>query len=423
MKILIATYGSRGDVQPYIALGKKLQAAGHQVILGTSERFRGFVEGHGLEYAYMGDGLLAIIDTDQGRDLLENATNIFNAVIQNIKLMKQLKPLQIAVMRDTWDIAKKVKPDFILYHPKTSAAVHIAEKLGIGCALATPLPMFVPTSERPFFVLPNLKMGGWYNRLSYKIIAVLTKIFLGKYIKDFRKGLGLMPLKKFDFLKKANGEDIVILHAFSKAVHPRPTDWPDSAYITGYWFLEREKDWVPPKSLQTFLEAGDPPVYVGFGSMAGHKPQWLAKVVIEALQLAGVRGIIATCWGGMVVSESLPDSILKIDGAPHDWLFPRVSVVVHHGGAGTTAAGLRAGKPSIIIPFFADQPYWGQQIQLLGVGSKPIPLKKLTADKLAKAIKEVISNTDIKRKAQEIGEKIRQEDGVGNAVAIIETIK
>jgi len=421
MKILIATYGSRGDVQPYVALGKGLQDAEHDVTLGTSERFRDFVEHHGLAYGYMNDELLSIIDTDQGREMLENTTNLFDVVKQNIKMAKQVRPMQTAQMRETWEIAQNFRPDFILYHPKAGAAPHIAEKLGIGCALATPIPMFVPTAERPFIVLPNLNLGGWYNRLSYKIINSLTGFYLGRYIKDFRGDIGLAPLKKFDFLKTADGRDIPVLHALSEAVLPRPADWPDSAHITGYWFLDRESDWTPPRDLLTFLEKGAPPVYVGFGSMAGRSPQLLAETVMEALQFAGVRGIIATGWGSLA-PDALPDSILKIESTPHDWLFPRVSAVVHHGGAGTTAAGLRAGKPSIIVPFFGDQPFWGRHVHSLGAGPKPIPRKKLSAHNLAMAIREATSNPDIQRKTDEIGGKIRSEDGIGNAVAIIEKL-
>lgn len=421
MKILITTYGSRGDVQPYVALGKGLQDAGHHVILATSERFRDFVEDHRLEYGYMNDELLAIIDTDQGKDLLENTTNIFDVVKQNIKLSKQVKPLQKAQLRETWEIAESFKPDFILYHPKAAASPHIAEKLGIGCALATPIPMFVPTSERPFLVLPDLKLGGWYNRLSYRIITSLTEVFLGKYIKDFRNDISLPTLKEFDFLKTGDGRAIPVLHAYSEAVLPRPSDWPDSSYVTGYWFLDGEANWKPPQDLQAFLEAGAPPVYVGFGSMAGRNPERLAKTVVEALQLTGMRGIVATGWGGLT-PEALPDTIFKIENAPHDWLFPRVSVVVHHGGAGTTGAALRAGKPSVVVPFFGDQPFWGRLVHFLGAGSKPIPRKKLTADKLSTAINVAISNPDIQGEAENIGEKIRHEDGIGNAVAVIEEI-
>ncbi len=421
MKILIATYGSRGDVQPYVALGKGLQHAGHHVTIGTSKRFSSFIEKHGLKYGYMSDGLLSIIDTYQGRHMLENTTSIFDMVKQNIKLAKQLKPLQVAQIRETWEMAKTIKPDFILFNPNVGVAPHISEKLGIGCMLATPVPAFVPTTERPFIMLPHLNLGGWYNRLSYKIINLLSEQFLGKYIEDFRSDIGLARLKKIDFLKTAEGMDIPVLHALSEAVVPRPSDWPLSVYITGYWFLDYENSWRPPQDLQTFVEAGPPPIYVGFGSMAGRYPQRLASTVIEALQIANLRGIIATGWGGLT-PETLPESIFKIESVPHDWLFPRVSAVVHHGGAGTTAAGLRAGKPSVIIPFFGDQPFWGRHLHVLGVGVKPISQKKLTAQKLAAAIKHVVSNPVMKRKAKDIGKKIREEDGIGKAVTVIEKV-
>ncbi len=171
--------------------------------------------------------------------------------------------------------------------------------------------------------------------------------------------------------------------------------------------------------MQRFLDAGDPPVYVGFGSMSGRDPQHLTKLVIDALQQAGVRGLIATGWGGLTAAD-LPETIFKIDSVPHDWLFPRVAAVVHHGGAGTTAAGLRAGRPTVICPFIVDQPFWGRRVHELGAGAAPIPQKQLTAENLAAAIREVTSDPTIHRKAEVLGEQIRQEDGIGIAVNLIE---
>jgi sterol 3beta-glucosyltransferase len=198
---------------------------------------------------------------------------------------------------------------------------------------------------------------------------------------------------------------------------PGPSDWPDNVHITGYWFLDDNSK--PSQELVDFLDKGEPPVYIGFGSMSGRKPEKVSATVVEALEKAGVRGIIATGWGGLE-ADDLPDSILKIDQAPHEWLFPKVSAVVHHGGAGTTAAGLRAGRPTIICPFFGDQPFWGQRMVKLGVGSKPIPQRRLTADKLAAAIREVISNPDIRKAAATLGDTIRSENGVVKAVEIVE---
>ena len=243
MRILITTHGTLGDVQPYVALGKGLLQAGHHVILATSERFRDLVESHGLTLGHMDDGLLAIIDSDQGKAILENTTNIFDVVKHNIKLRKQLNPLQTAQLRETYALAENVKPDFLLYHPKTGAAPHIAEKLGIGCALVTPIPMLVPTSAWAFPVLPRIRLGGWYNRLGYAIIAKLTGIFLKKYISDLRREVGLKPLTNFHLLKTAEGQDVPVLHVVSETVLPRPSDWPTTAHMTGYCFLDRKKEW------------------------------------------------------------------------------------------------------------------------------------------------------------------------------------
>jgi sterol 3beta-glucosyltransferase len=211
------------------------------------------------------------------------------------------------------------------------------------------------------------------------------------------------------------------LHGYSEFVSPRPGDWPDTAHITGYWFLDQNDGWQPSVALVDFLKAGEAPVYVGFGSMAGRNPQRMANLVVEALQKAKTRGIIATGWGGLDAGN-LPETIFKIDNVPHDWLFPQVSAVVHHGGAGTTAAGLRAGRPSIICPFLVDQPYWGERVYALGAGNKPIPQKKLTAEKLAEAIREVTTSQLIRQNAETVGEKIRQEDGITNAITILESI-
>ncbi|WP_310618541.1 glycosyltransferase [Flexibacterium corallicola] len=417
MKILILTYGSRGDVQPYIALGKGLKAAGHHVVLVTSERFREFVQENGLTYGYMNDDLLAILDSDQGKDLLENTTHIFQVLKQGLKLAKNVGRMQRDLLCESWEIAQHVKPDLVLFHPKALAGPHIAERLGIPAVLANPVPMFVPTSERPVIGIPDLKLGGWYNRFSYRVIRALFGQFSGKYVKEFRSDIGLAP--RFSLFKTGHGDDIPVLDAYSEAILPRPSDWPDRVCITGYWFLERQHDWVPSPKLEAFLKAGPPPVYIGFGSMAGRNPERLARTTVKALESAGLRGILARGWGGLKPSK-LPDTILQIDQAPHDWLFPQMAAIVHHGGAGTTAAALRAGKPSIVVPFFGDQFFWAKNAYKMGVSPKPIPQKKLAVESFSAALHAVTSQTDMIDTAAKTGAKIRREDGVANAVSFIE---
>jgi sterol 3beta-glucosyltransferase len=189
-------------------------------------------------------------------------------------------------------------------------------------------------------------------------------------------------------------------------------------HVTGFWFLD-EPAWIPPSDLQDFLDNGEPPVYIGFGSMAADKPEATAKLVIDAATQANVRAVISTGWRGMD-ADDLPAHIYRLDTAPHAWLFPKMRAVVHHGGAGTTAAGLRAGVPTAIIPFFADQPYWGQQIYRMGLGTVPIPRKALTVEKLAAALIDIGHDEALKNRAAIVGERVRGEEGGSAAVRIIE---
>ncbi|MEL6384626.1 MAG: glycosyltransferase [Cyanobacteria bacterium J06626_18] len=425
MRVLILTLGSRGDVQPYVALGKGLKAAGHTVTLCTSSRFESFITEHGLNYGYMNDAMMQLMDSAQGREVMEDATNLWGVIKATRRLSKQVAPLQQKMLQDCWDVAQATNPKLILFHPKTYGGPHIAEKLGIPVILAMPLPMLVPTTEQANMGFPKLPLGGplggWYNQRTYQIADLFFAFSVGKLVKDWRAEQHLPRQSKFDLLHTHTGEPIPVLHCYSRHVAPEPTDWPDNVIASGYWFLDQQTTWEPPENLQAFLNSGDAPVYVGFGSMAGRDPERLARIVIGALQQAKVRGILATGWGGLS-AEDLPETIFKLEQAPHDWLFPQMAAVVHHGGAGTTAAGLRAGCPTTVCPFFGDQPFWGQRVYGLGVGSEPIPQKKLTAEKLAAAIQTVTTDVSIRQKAKALGEKLRQEDGIAKAIALIEAV-
>jgi UDP:flavonoid glycosyltransferase YjiC (YdhE family) len=211
------------------------------------------------------------------------------------------------------------------------------------------------------------------------------------------------------------------LYGFSTHVVPRPTDWDESVHVTGYWFLEGSADWHPPDELAAFLTSGPPPVYVGFGSMGALESGDTAGIVLEALRLAGQRGVVLT-GAGEGIRHKTPDNILAVGTVPHDWLFPRVAAVVHHGGAGTTAAGLRAGVPSVLVPVFADQPFWGRRVADLGVGPEPIPHCRLAAERLARAIGLAVSDEPMRRRAAELGRAIRAEDGVSRAVRLVPSL-
>jgi len=420
MHIVILAVGTRGDVQPYVALGKGLLAAGQEVTICTCANFESFVTDHGLSYAYMNDDLIEFMHSDDGKIAMENTGNWWEAIRTAFKLLPKVGPMQRRQINDTWESTRAVKPDLILYHPKATGAVDFAERLGVPCMLAFYLPMFVSTGSFPAMGIPNLRIGRWYNRLTYRMIEKATWWGTGKYINEWRKENDLPLRRGGRYLRLSNGEPIPALHAYSESVIPRPSDWPESATVTGYWFLNHSEDWRPPAKLEDFLAGGEPPVYFGFGSIFGRDPTHLTQIVLDAVKTTSVRAIIASGWGGLVPDKfELPSTVLAIASVPHDWLFPRVAAVVHHGGCGTTAAGLRAGRPTIVCPLFGDQPFWGAKVHALGVGPAAIPQKRLSVENLSAAITQVSSDMTLRENADLLGQRIRNEDGVSNAVHFI----
>ncbi|QEG22388.1 glycosyltransferase [Mariniblastus fucicola] len=419
MRILILTVGTRGDVQPYVALAMGLIAAGHDVSICTCQIFESFVTSRGVGYLPLNDDIRDFMESEDGRRAMETTTNLFSAIRAGIRLMPKLKGMMNRQVNEMWAAAESFQPDLILFHKKAIGAEDFAEKLGCRCALAFYLPMYVPTRETPAFGFPRLPLGGWYNRLTYRVIEFVTRLSGGKFVKRWRQEQG-MSKKRTPYFKHADGTPIASLQAYSPSVIPEPGDWPQHATVTGYWFLDAKEEFEPANELVQFLKNGPRPIYVGFGSIFGLDPRAKTERVIEGIRQSGCRAILAAGWGGLdLKSFDLPDTMLAIDSAPHDWLFPRVAAVVHHGGCGTTAAGLRAGCPTIICPFFGDQPFWGRIVHELRVGPKPIMQRKLTPENLAAAIRSTLESKSIRANAAALGEKIRNETGVDNAVNFI----
>ena len=422
MKTFIIGMGTRGDVQPYVALGLGLQKAGHEVTLCTSKNFQPFVSEYSLSSTFIFDDVMELLNSEEWRAAIDDTKSYWQRFNAYRKLFKLAAPMQLRMLDETWAAVQEAKPDVIVYHPKAYGVPHFAEKMGIPAILAMLVPGFVPTRAFPAvgFGFPEWKLGSWYNYGSAWIAGKLTASGVGKYIKSWRKTNGWPALSRgVDTWRTPLGRPIPVVHGYSGHVMPAPDDWPAHVSIAGYWFLDQPREWEPPVSLTSFLNAGDPPVYIGFGSMSGPKTEHVSRIVVEALQKARVRGILATGWGGLN-ADQLPETIHKIDMAPHDWLFPRMAAVVHHGGAGTTAAALRAGRPSLVCPFAMDQPFWGRRVNALGAGPAPIKQRALAVDTLAPALRELVDREDYRKNAEIIGEKLRAEDGLGNAVQFIE---
>ena len=419
MKIMILTVGTLGDVQPYVALGRALTASGHEVTICTCAHFEPFVREYGLNYAYVNNDFIDFMQTPEGKIILGNAGNAWETLVTVVPMLSKLLDLQERQTADIWAACEKTAPDLILYHMKASGAPDFAEKLGVPCMMAFWLPLHVPTTSFPAMGFPNLPLGPGYRRLTYRFMRMMI-IMTGKRIKKWRTQHGLNPKSPGLRMRLPDGRPIPVLYGFSRHIIPPPEDWAGTATVTGFWFLDQDEHGNPPEALTEFLSKGEPPVYFGFGSIFGRDPKHATQTILEAVRRTGVRAVLARGWGGLepTVSEQ-SESVMFIEGAPHSWLFPQVSAVAHHGGCGTTAAGLLAGKPSIICPFFGDQPFWGRHVERLKVGPSPIPQKKLTVERLCHAIDAVMNDTTMRQNAAALGNRLREENGPSNAAAFI----
>jgi len=418
MRIAIITTGSRGDVEPYVALGTGLKKAGHYVRLVSHTNFAQLINSQGLEFWPVDVDVQGIAQSAEMRERLGGGN--FLAVMSQMAKEAEKSAHHLAKV----GLSACLGIDLILTGiGGLYVGIALAEKLGLPLIQAYYIP-FTPTRLYPSFLIPNgIKLGGTLNRFSYHLAhQVMWQGFRSADKLVRQKELNLPAAPFWGPYNSKSTRDIPILYGFSPSVCPKPPDWGNDIHITGYWFLEPEDNWTPSPALIEFLQSGQPPIYVGFGSMSTRKPEETTRLVLEALAETNQRGILLSGWGGLH-AEDLPESVFMVDSVPFSWLFPRVAAVIHHGGAGTTAAGLRAGVPSVVIPFFADQPFWGRRVADLGVGPAPIPLRRLTVDYLAQAIQTVVNDSAIRQRAAHLGAKIQAEDGVAGAVAVLEQLE
>jgi UDP:flavonoid glycosyltransferase YjiC (YdhE family) len=414
MRVAIIALGSRGDLEPYLALGKGLADSGHVVRLVTHQNFEPLVSSHGLEcWPIEGN----VQDTAQNMAGLLEGGN-FLAILSH--MAKEAQEAALFLAQAGLDACRGM--DVLLAGVGgLFGGIALAEKLKLPLIQAYYIP-FTPTQAYPSFLAPMLPPlpGRLTNRLTHHLARQM--IWQGFRSADNRARRQVLDLPTPSFWGPYNSDCLrgqLVLYGFSPAVIPPTSDWDANTHVTGYWFLEPADDWMPPAALMDFLQDGPPPVYVGFGSMSSLKPEETADLVLRALARSGQRGVVLSGWGGLH-SDAVPESVFMVDSIPFSWLFPRLAAVVHHGGAGTTAAGLRAGVPSIVVPFFGDQPYWGRRVEELGVGPAAIPRKKLSVERLAQAIHIAVTDQSMRRRAASLGSTIRAEDGVARAVDLIQ---
>jgi len=397
-----------------VALSVGLQAAGHKVRVATHADFGPLVREQGLEFFPIADGSRDLHETLEGRKMLASNGNPFVFMRHYAEMRRPLMRTLVARCLEASREAHLILGTTTAFLPAHS----VAEKLRVPM-----LPVhFVPNGpnrslahcimpEAPWW-LPGRRL---YNWLSYLVVGEYFWQILGTAVNDARQEVLDLPPLPFLGPPLRLFEGVPVLYGYSSLVVPRPTDLGSHHAVTGYWFLDRPTAWRPPAGLTDFLESGPPPVSVGFGSMQSGRAEEITDLVTQALARCGQRGVLLTGWGGLRHAR-VSDRVFAVESVPHDWLFPRVAAVVHHGGAGTTGAGLRAGVPTVIVPFMADQPFWGRHVARLGVGPEPIPHRQLTVERLARAIRAAVSDPGMRLRAAELGAQLRAEDGVTTAV-------
>ncbi|KAH9937404.1 glycosyltransferase family 1 protein [Fomitopsis serialis] len=414
------TIGSRGDVQPYIALAQGLMKDGHRCRIATHGEFKDWIEAHGIEFGYVGGDPAELM-----RICVENGT--FTVAFLKEGMLK-FRGWVDDLLKTSWEACQGT--DVLIESPSAMSGYHIAEALGVPYFRAFTMTWSRTRAYPHAFAVPEHKMGGNYNYMSYVLFdQVFWRATAGQINRWRRNTLGLGSTS----LDRMEPHKIPFLYNFSPVIVPPPLDWPEWIHVTGYWFLNdadvSSKKWSPPPDLIEFLDsarkAQKKVVYIGFGSIVVSDPKSMTRCVIEAVVRSGVYAILSKGWSDRLVKdasdvtepeEPLPKQIYSIASIPHDWLFQRVDAACHHGGAGTTGASLRGGIPTIIKPFFGDQFFWADRVEALGIGSA---VRKLTVESLTQAF--VTATTDQKQitRARAVGEKIRAEDGVGTAIEAI----
>jgi UDP:flavonoid glycosyltransferase YjiC (YdhE family) len=444
MNVVIQIVGSRGDVQPFVALGQVLKNRyGHRVRIATHPTFRDFVTENGLEFFSIGGdpaelmafmvknpGLMPGIDSLKNGDIGKRRAGIYEMITgcwrscieagdgtgmeASDDLLDGRASFDSGIAVGANPLLKPFVADAIIANPPSFAHVHIAEKLGIPLHLMFTMP-WSPTQSFPHplaNIMSSNADSAITNFVSYALVDMLTWQGLGDVINRFReKSLGLEPVSIMWAPGMASRLRIPWTYCWSPALIPKPADWGDYIDISGFFFLNLASNYTPPPDLAEFLAAGPPPVYIGFGSIVVDDPNAMTKMIFEAVKKTGQRALVSKGWGGLGADEiGVPEGVFMLGNCPHDWLFKHVSCVVHHGGAGTTAAGIAAGQPTVVVPFFGDQPFWGAMTARAGAGPFPIPYKDLDSDKLANSIKEALKPASLER-AAELAKKVRSEDG------------
>ncbi|WP_344884727.1 glycosyltransferase [Allokutzneria multivorans] len=410
MRIVIVTVGSRGDVAPYTGPALRLREAGHEVVIAAQSAFADMIGELGLDHRPMPGDTRALLESEQGRAWASKGGGL-RGVMTQVEIAKQLMD---SVAEGV--VAAAEGADVLLLQRGALLHGYLAGKaLGIPTAALELFPG-VPTAEFGLAGMGGKDLGRVLNRWLPRL-ALRMPSPLDASVKEFCRRVGLPPMGGTRVRRMMLADqDHPVLHGFSRHVVPRPADWPRGTDVVGYWWPERPPGWTAPAELVDFIQAGPPPVFLGFGSMAPGEGARLSEIVTETVRRAKVRAVVQAGWSGLTATG---DDVLCVESVPHDWLFPRMAAVVHHCGAGTTGAGVRAGVPVVPTPVLADQPFWASRLAKIGVSPGSVPFTKLCAGLLAPLVSQAVTDPGYRARARALAEKVRAEDGSAAVLRLV----
>jgi sterol 3beta-glucosyltransferase len=416
VRILIAAVGSRGDVAPLTGLGTALRGAGHDVTIAAYGMFEELVTGCGLGFRLVPGDPQLLQASQQGQQWQERGTGPASAVRFARLIGKHMRDVNAAILQAAQHDTDVLLPAGLAWF----GGYRIAKGLGLP-SIGLALQPTHPTRRFPPPGLMTRSLGGWGNHALAAALMVVGAGALDRSSKPLWHQEH-MPGSIRELYRRQEAEHWPFIYGYSRVVVPRPLDWRDGIEVAGYWWPEHPPSWTPPDDLERFLAAGRPPVFVGFGSRNPADAARLTATVAAARRQAGVRMVIQAGWADLGSALHADDEVLVIGEAPHDWLFPRMAAVVHRAGAGTTAAGLRAGVPTVGVPMITDQPFWTKRVHALGAGPKAVPYKSLSAESLGAAISDAVSRDSYRSRAQAVARQLASEDGTLPAIRALERL-
>ncbi|CAL9367764.1 O-mycaminosyltylonolide 6-deoxyallosyltransferase [Nocardiopsis dassonvillei] len=419
MHALLLTHGTRGDVQPFLALALALSAAGHTATVAGPESYAPLARGHGVAYHPVDDGPNALMDDPGMAGIRETGLRGLRGAVHTVTLLREITPRMRRVYTDM-AAAADTDADIVVHIPGMPGG-HIAERLGVPAVPVALQPSWVPTGAFP---APGVPWPGWvparFNRSSFRLAEMALR-GQRKVADDLRRNLGLASRPgAHDPLRRPDGAPATVVHAFSRHLVPADAGYPPQVRTTGFWFVPGDGGETLPDRLEEFLAAGEPPVFIGFSSLPTADPAATGRLVAAAVRRAGARAVVASGRGGVTAVDG--EDVMVVDQVPHGLLFPRCSALVHHAGAGTTGAALASGRPQVACPFWGDQPFWAERVHAAGAAPAPLNGRRLTEDALAGALDRALNGPEIVARAAELGELVRAEDGAAETVRIMEEV-